>query len=60
MILVDSSVWIDYFNGEETSVTDRLDSALGNMPVVMGDLIIVEVLQGFQHDRTSSSQKTSY
>jgi predicted nucleic acid-binding protein len=48
MILVDSSVWIDYFNGHNTAQTDWLDSALGNIPIIMGDLILTEVLQGFQ------------
>jgi len=51
MILVDSSVWIDYFNGKITPKTDWLDSALGREVVVMGDLILTEVLQGFQGDR---------
>ena len=50
MILVDSSVWIDYFNGNHTSQTDWLDSSLGSMPIIMGDLILTEVLQGFQND----------
>jgi predicted nucleic acid-binding protein len=50
MILVDSSVWIDYFNGRKTAQTDWLDSALGNIPIIMGDLILIEVLQGFQND----------
>jgi predicted nucleic acid-binding protein len=51
MILVDSSVWIDYFNGRKTSPTDWLDSALGKVPIVIGDLILTEVLQGFQSER---------
>lgn len=51
MILVDSSVWIEYFNGKQTPHTDWLDSSLGNTPIVMGDLILAEVLQGFQNDR---------
>lgn len=51
MILVDSSVWVDYFNGKKTSQTDWLDSSLGNTPIVMGDLILTEVLQGFQSDK---------
>lgn len=50
MILVDSSVWIDYFNGQKTAQTDWLDTALGNIPIIMGDLILIEVLQGFQDD----------
>jgi predicted nucleic acid-binding protein len=51
MILVDSSVWIDYFNGNKTPQTDWLDSALGNTMVIMGDLILTEVLQGFQDNK---------
>jgi predicted nucleic acid-binding protein len=51
MILIDSSVWIDYFNGNKTAKTDWLDAALGNTPIVIGDLILTEVLQGFQNDR---------
>ena len=50
MILVDSSVWIDYFDGNQTLQSDWLDSALGNKLIVMGDLILTEVLQGFQSD----------
>jgi predicted nucleic acid-binding protein len=51
MILIDSSVWIDYFNGNQTSQTDWLDSSLGNTPIIIGDLILTEVLQGFQNDK---------
>ncbi|GAB6269573.1 MAG: PIN domain nuclease [Smithella sp.] len=51
MILVDSSVWIDYFNGNKTSQTNWLDSSLGNTPIIIGDLILTEVLQGFQSDK---------
>jgi predicted nucleic acid-binding protein len=51
VILVDSSVWIDYFNGRRTPDTDRLDDLLGGEEVLTGDLIVAEVLQGFRHDR---------
>lgn len=57
MILVDSSVWIDYFNGEKTSKTDWLDSALGNKPIIIGDLILAEVLQGFQRENDFRTAK---
>ena len=50
MILVDSSVWIDYFNAVETRETDLLDGLLGREPILTGDLIIAEVLQGFRSD----------
>ena len=48
MILVDSSVWVNYFNGISTWQTDLLDHYLSNVPVIIGDLILVEVLQGFR------------
>ncbi len=51
MILVDSSVWIDYFNGVKTRQTDRLDELLGSDLLLTGDIILVEVLQGFRNDR---------
>ena len=51
MILVDSSVWIDYFRGAATPQTDKLDALLGTEPVATGDLILTEVLQGFVSDR---------
>ena len=50
MILVDSSVWIDFFNGIPTQEADRLDNLLGQDLAVTGDLILVEVLQGFRND----------
>jgi len=51
VIVVDSSVWIDFFNGAQTSEVERLDAVLGITPVAVGDLIVVEVLQGFRSDR---------
>ena len=46
MILVDSSVWIDYLRGTATPQTDTLDALLGSTPIAIGDLIMTEVLQG--------------
>ncbi len=51
MILVDSSVWIDYLRGAATPQTDKLDTLLGSAPVLMGDLVLTEVLQGCGTDR---------
>lgn len=50
MILVDSSVWIDYFNGRDTIQTAKLDELLGADLLGLGDLILTEVLQGFRSD----------
>ena len=46
MILVDSSVWIDYLRGVETKQSDRLHTMLGLEPLAVGDLVLAEVLQG--------------
>jgi predicted nucleic acid-binding protein len=51
MIVVDSSVWIDYFIGVKNKQTNKLDDTLGLKPVAIGDLILTEVLQGFRHDK---------
>lgn len=51
MIIVDSSVWIDYFNGVITSQTNTLDDLLSRQPIAIGDLILTEVLQGFRDDK---------
>ena len=51
MIVVDSSVWIDYFTGKSTPGADKLDSLLGEDLVAIGDLMLVEVLQGFRGDK---------
>ena len=58
MIVVDSSVWIDYFNGVPTWQTDLLDKYLSNVPVVIGDLILTEVLQGFKSNKDYETAKT--
>lgn len=57
MILVDSSVWIDYFNGTETLATKKLDGLLGVQPVCTCDLILAEVLQGFRQDEDYQAAK---
>lgn len=51
MILVDSSVWIDYFRGVATAQTEKLDALLGTEPLAIGDLILTEVLQGLDAER---------
>ena len=51
MIIVDSSVWVDYFNGSSTRESDYLDAVLGAVPIAVGDIILTEVLQGFREDR---------
>ncbi|MCX5960596.1 MAG: PIN domain nuclease [Cyanobacteria bacterium] len=51
MIVVDSSVWIDFFHGVSTPEVERLDGLLGATPLAIGDLVLVEVMQGFRTDQ---------
>ena len=51
MIFVDSSVWIDYFRGVPTPETARLDELLGEQELIVGDVVLAEVLQGFDADK---------
>ena len=51
MICVDSSVWIDFFNGDRTPQTLWLLERLGNERICIGDLVLLETLQGFRQDR---------
>ena len=55
MILVDSSVWIDYFRGVATPQSNRLDALLGTVPLATGDIVLAEVLQGFNLERDFDS-----
>lgn len=60
MIMVDSSVWIDYFTGVINKQTDTLDKILGLRPIAVGDLILTEVLQGFRRDQDYEIAKTLF
>ena len=57
MIVADTSVWVDYFNGKLTWQTDLLDNYLSHVPIIMGDLILTEVLQGFKSDKDYKTAK---
>jgi predicted nucleic acid-binding protein len=50
MIVVDTSVWIDYFNGRPTPEANLLDSLLERERLAIGDLVLAELLQGFRSD----------
>ena len=58
MILVDSSVWIDYFRSADTPQVALLDSFFGRSPLAVGDLIAAEVLQGVHDEREVNSPAT--
>lgn len=50
MIIVDTSVWVDFFNDRPSRESEVLDAILGVEPVGIGDIILVEILQGFRSD----------
>jgi predicted nucleic acid-binding protein len=50
VIVVDSGVWIDFFNGIKSTAADRLDELLGVTRLAVGDIILTEVLQGFRDE----------
>jgi predicted nucleic acid-binding protein len=53
VILVDSSVWIDFFNGRDGAAVERLADLLADStaPLVMADLVLFEVLRGFRDEQ---------
>lgn len=57
MILADTSVWIDYFNGKISAHTDTLDAAVFAGTVAIADLIFLEILQGFKSDKDYAQAK---
>lgn len=59
MILVDTSVWVDYFNGQNNTYTDALDRALVEGLVLLGDVIYLEILQGIRSDTEFQTAKKS-
>jgi len=58
MIVVDTSVWIDYVNGVVTPQTNILDIELESSRLATGDLIIAEFLQGFEKIVNSRKPRT--
>lgn len=60
MILVDSSVWIDFFNGVENNQTAALRLCNRRSVTLVGDLIMLEVLQGFRHDRDARLARDAF
>jgi hypothetical protein len=59
MTIVDSSVWIDYFNGKITRETELLHQLMGHEPLGIFDLILTEVLQGFSNESDFMLAKTA-
>lgn len=58
MIVVDSSVWIDFLNGRDAPHVRRLNASLGVEEVVVGDVMLCEVLQGLKDERAARTVET--
>lgn len=54
MVIVDTTVWVDYFNGLHNSETDWLDTELDQQRIGLTTIILCEVLQGVRDDRTAA------
>lgn len=48
MLIVDTSIWVDYFRAPQSPHAQKFDDVLGNVEIVLGDLILVEILQGLR------------
>jgi predicted nucleic acid-binding protein len=53
VIVVDSSVWIDFLNGRNAPHVKRLRAIIGVEELIVGDLMLCEVLQGLDDERTA-------
>ena len=58
MIVVDSSVWIDFFNGRNAPHVRRLRAILGTDEIIVGDLMLCEILQGLDSERAAQEVET--
>jgi predicted nucleic acid-binding protein len=53
VIVVDSSIWIDFLNGRNAPHVRQLRAGLGSDEVIVGDLMLCEVLQGLASARAA-------
>jgi len=53
MIVVDSTVWIDFLNGRNAPHVRRVRALLGESEIIVGDLMFCEVLQGLENERAA-------
>ena len=58
MVLADTSVWIDAFNGNKTWQVETLSDLLGKKRVILGDIILTEILEGIRNDNDFEKAKT--
>lgn len=54
MVIVDTTVWVDYFRGIRSPETDWLDVELDRQRLGLTDIILCEVLQGVHDDSAAA------
>ncbi len=59
MIVVDSSVWIDYLRAKATPQVDKLDVLIGQKSLIVGDVILCEVLLGVSSEREARTVESA-
>ena len=58
-VLADATIWIDYFSGRRTPRTGYLDELLGKAPLFTADLVLAEVLRGFEDPEELESARAA-
>jgi predicted nucleic acid-binding protein len=58
VIVVDTSVWIEFIKGHNSREVQRLRALLGDEEIIVGDLMLCEILQGLESERAASEVET--
>ena len=58
MVIVDSTVWVDYFNGKRNAQTDWLDEQMDRQRFGLTSIVLAEVLQGATSERDARRLET--
>jgi len=54
MVIVDTSVWVDYFNGRENTESDWLELHVDQQRLGLTTIILTEILQGLSDEKTAA------
>ena len=60
MVIVDTTVWVDYLRGDHNRHTDWLDAQLGLQPIGLTDIILCEVLQGVTDEAAAAAVERQF
>lgn len=59
MIVPDTSVWVDFFRGTPSPEAERLKLLISRVPLLVGDLMLCEILQGVPTERQAREVETA-